>query len=37
VEAAEAYGFTYTPEEQTAFIHERIRALVHYIATLQVK
>jgi mono/diheme cytochrome c family protein len=35
VEAAEAYGFTYTPEEQAAYIHERIRALVGYIASLQ--
>jgi mono/diheme cytochrome c family protein len=35
VEAAEAMGFTYTPAEQTAFIHRRITALLDYIATLQ--
>jgi mono/diheme cytochrome c family protein len=35
VEAAQAMGFTYTPEEQAAFIHGRITALIDYIATLQ--
>ena len=35
VDAAQAYGFTYTPEEQVAFIHRRITALVAYVATLQ--
>jgi mono/diheme cytochrome c family protein len=35
VEAAQAYGFTYTPEEQTAFIHSRIEALIDYLETLQ--
>jgi mono/diheme cytochrome c family protein len=35
VEAAQAYGFTYTPEEQAAFIHRRIGALVDFLATLQ--
>jgi mono/diheme cytochrome c family protein len=35
VEAAEAYGFTYTPAEQTDFIHRRISALVDYVVSLQ--
>jgi len=35
VEAAQAFGFTYTPREQAAFIHRRIIALIDYIATLQ--
>jgi mono/diheme cytochrome c family protein len=35
VEAAQAYGFTYTPAEQAAFIHRRIEALLAYLATIQ--
>ena len=37
VEAAQAYGFTYTPAEQTAYIHRRLLALVDYVASLQVE
>jgi mono/diheme cytochrome c family protein len=37
VGAAQAYGFTYTPDEQAEFIHRHILALIAYIDSIQLE